>query len=149
MLFYHLSMQTELFLGLLSFFEFVLVSFKLYCWLATPWGYRLALDETEVDIWASVFSDGLRALVNIINCRFSKEWLLGFPDNAAGPLRLRTSSLLFQYVGIAAGGRLLPTLVDNHVKHWLVQFPITGTMNELYMCWGNDSLSLRVAVASQ
>lgn len=134
MLFYHLSTQTELFLGLLSLLIHVRV-LQVVLLTGCSLGSENCIGQTEMDIRASVFSNGLRALVSIINCRSLEEWLLGFPDNAAGPLRwLRTSSLLFQYVGIAAEGRPLPALVDNHVQHWLVQFPIRGTMNELYMC---------------
>lgn len=124
-----------------------------YCWLAAPWGYRMAVEQTllhrmEIKIWASISSDRFQSIRGIINCRFSEEWHLKLPDNSAGPFRwLMTSSLLFKQVGIGVGG-LPPTLLDNHVKDWWAWLPIRGAMNGLHVGWDNN-LSLRVVRASK
>lgn len=143
MLLYHLCTQIHLFLALLSFnvihFWFIHV-ILLTGWTPDPGGYRTAVEQTvsihriEIKIWASIFSLGLRALGNVVNCRSSEERHLRFPDNAAGPLRwLMISSLLFQQSGTGVEGRLPPVLLGNHVKGWRAWLAIRGAVNGLHM----------------
>lgn len=104
----------------------------------------------EIRIWASIFSYGSQSM-GIINCSSSKEWHLGFSNNAAGPLRwLMTSSLLFQQVDTRGEGRLPPALPDNQPckKIGKRSFPSEGPWID-YMCWDNDPLSLRVVGSSK